>query len=66
MANKPVSVDIARTRPRFDGESPHWLGMGMGMGMGNPWLFQLGIGMGIGMYISPPYYPSTFKLLKYS
>ena len=23
MANKPVPVGIARTRPRFDGESPH-------------------------------------------
>ena len=23
MANKPVLVGIARTRPRFDGESPH-------------------------------------------
>jgi len=22
MANKPVSVGITRTRPRFDGESP--------------------------------------------
>jgi len=52
MANKPVSVGIVRTRPRFDGESPHWLGMGMGMG--NPRLFQLGMGMGMGMYIYPP------------
>jgi len=52
MANKPVPVGIARTRPRFDGESPHWLGMGMGMG--NPRLFQLGMGMGMGMYIYPP------------
>jgi len=25
MANKPVPMDIIRTRPRFDGESPHWL-----------------------------------------
>jgi len=54
MANKPVPVGIARIRPRFDGESPHWLGMGMGMGMGNPRLFQLGMGMGMGMYIYPP------------
>jgi len=23
MANKPVPVGIARTRPRFDGKSPH-------------------------------------------
>jgi len=23
MANKPVTVGIAQTRPRFDGESPH-------------------------------------------
>jgi len=23
MANKPVLVGIARTRPRFDGESPY-------------------------------------------
>jgi len=23
MANKPVPVGIVRTRPRFDGESPH-------------------------------------------
>jgi len=23
MANKPVLVDIVRTRPHFDGESPH-------------------------------------------
>jgi len=60
MTNKLVLVGIARTRSRFDGESPHWLGMGMGMG--NPRLFQLGMGM----YISPPYYPSPFKLLKYS
>jgi len=52
MANKPVPVGIVRTRPRFDGESPHWLGMGMGMG--NPRLFQLGMGMGMGMYIYPP------------
>jgi len=54
MANKPVTMGIARTRPRFDGESPHWLGMGMSMG--NPRLFQLGMGMGMGMYISPPYF----------
>ena len=54
MANKPVPVGIARTRPRFDGESPHWLDMDMGMGMGNPQIFQLGVGMGMGMYISPP------------
>jgi len=47
MTNKPVPVGIARTRLRFDGESPHWLGMGMDMG--NPQLFQLGMGM----YISP-------------
>jgi len=31
MANKFVSVGIARTRPRFDGKFPYWLGMGMGM-----------------------------------
>jgi len=31
MANKPVLVGIARTRLRFDEESPHWLDMGMGM-----------------------------------
>jgi len=47
MANKPVPVGIVQIRPRFDGESPHWLDMGMG----NPRLFQLGMGM----YISPPY-----------
>ena len=47
MTNKPVPVGIARTRLRFDGESPHWLGMGMDMG--TPQLFQLGMGM----YISP-------------
>jgi len=52
MANKSVSVGIARIRPRFDGEFPHWLGMSMGMG--NPQLFQLGMGMGMGMYIYPP------------
>jgi len=52
MANKPVPVGIVRIRPRFDGESPHLLGMGMGMG--NPRLFQLGMGMGMGMYIYPP------------
>jgi len=52
MANKLVPVGIARTRPCFDGESPHLLGMGTGMG--NPRLFQLGIGMSTGMYISPP------------
>ena len=46
MANKFVPVGIVRTRPRFDGESPHWLGMGMGMG--NPRLFQLSMGMGMG------------------
>jgi len=51
MANKPAPVGIVRTRPRFDEESPHWLGMGMGMG--NPRLFQLGMGMVMGMYISP-------------
>ena len=51
-ANKLVPVGIARTRPRFDGESSHWLGMGMGMG--NPRLFQLGMGMGMGMYTSQP------------
>jgi len=50
MANKLVPVDIVRTRPRFDGESPHWLCMGMG----NPRFFQLGMGMGMGMNISPP------------
>jgi len=49
MANKPTPVGIARTRPCFDRESPHWLGMGMR----NPRFFQLGMGMGI--YISPPY-----------
>jgi len=54
MTNKPVSVGIARTRSRFDGESPYWLGMGMGMGMENPRLFQLGMGMGMEIYISPP------------
>jgi len=54
MANKLVPVGIVRTRPRFDGESPHWLGMGMGMG--NPRFFQLGMGMGMGMNISPPYF----------
>jgi len=48
MANKPVSVGIARTRPRFDGKSPHWLGMGMR----NPRLFQLGMGMSMAMDIS--------------
>jgi len=48
MANKHVSVGIARTCPSFDGESPHWLDMGMG----NPRLFQLGMGMSMGMYIS--------------
>jgi len=63
MCNKLVPVDITRIRPRFDGEFPHWLGIGMGMG---PRLFQLDMGMGMGMYISPPYYPSPFKLLKYS
>jgi len=47
MANKSVPVGIARTRPRFDGESPHWLGMGMG----NFWLFQLGMGMVMGSVI---------------
>ena len=52
MANKPASVGIVRTRPRFDRESSHWLGMGMGMR--NPRFFQLGMGMGMGMYISPP------------
>jgi len=52
MTNKLVPVGIARTRPRFDGESPHWLAMGMGMG--NPRLFQLGMRMVIEMYISPP------------
>ena len=52
MANKLVPVGIARTRLRFDGESPHSLGMGMSMG--NPQLFQLGMGMGMRMYISPP------------
>jgi len=31
MANKSVFVDIVRTRSRFDGEFPHWLGMDMGM-----------------------------------
>jgi len=51
MANKPAPVGIARTRPRFDGESPHWLGMGMGME--NLRLFQLGTGMGMRMNISP-------------
>ena len=65
MANKPISVSIVRIRPRFDGEFPHWLSMSMGMGIENPRLFQLGMGMGMGMYISPPYYPSPFKLLKY-
>jgi len=50
MVNKLVPVGIARTRPRFDGESPHWLGISMGMG--NPQFFQLGMGMG--MNISPP------------
>jgi len=25
MANKPIPVGIVRTRPRFEGESPHWL-----------------------------------------
>jgi len=44
-------VGIARTRPRFDEESPHWLSMGMG----NPRFFQLSMGMRIGMNISPPY-----------
>jgi len=48
MANKRVPVGIVRTRPRFDGESSHWLGMG------NPRLFQLGMGMVMGMYISSP------------
>jgi len=53
MENKPAPVGIARTRPRFDEKSPHWLGMGMGMG--NPRLFQLGMWMVMGMYIAPPY-----------
>jgi len=61
MANKPVPLGITQIRPRFDGESPHWLGMGVGMG--NPQFFQLGMGMGMGMYISPPY---TRPRLKYS
>ena len=67
MANKPVPVGIIRTRPRFDGESPLWLGMGMGMGMGmgNTQNFQLGMGMGMGIYIYPPKYPSPLKLLNY-
>ena len=39
MANKPVPVGIARTRPRFDGESP---------------TFSVGYGDGYGMYIYPP------------
>jgi len=29
MANKLAPVGIARACSRFDGESPHWLGMGM-------------------------------------
>jgi len=49
MTNKLISVGIARIRPRFDGESPHWLGMDMG----NPQLFQLGMRMGMRMYTSP-------------
>jgi len=61
MANKPVPVGITRIRPRFDGESPLWLGMGMGMG--NTRNFQLGMEMGI--YIYPPKYPSPLKLLNY-
>jgi len=51
MTNKPVPVGIVWTRLRFDGESPHWLGMDMGME--NPRFFQLGMGMGMGMNISP-------------
>jgi len=51
MTNKLVPVSIARTRPRFDGKFPNWLGMCMG----NPRLFQLSMGMVMGMYISPPY-----------
>jgi len=51
MTNKLAPVGIARTRTRFDGESPHWLDMGMGMG--NSRLFQLGMGMVMGMYIYP-------------
>ena len=49
MTNKLAPVGIARTRTRFDGESPHWLDMGMG----NSRLFQLGMGMVMGMYIYP-------------
>jgi len=52
MVNKSVSVGIARTRSRFDGETPHW--PGMYMGMGNPRFFQLGMGMGMGINIFPP------------
>jgi len=31
MTNKLVPVDIVRTRPRFEGESSHWLGIRMRM-----------------------------------
>jgi len=37
MSNKLVIVGIARTRPYYDGKSPHWLGMSMNME--NPRLF---------------------------
>jgi len=52
MANKLVFVCIVRTRPRFDGESPHWLSMGMGTG--NLRFFQLGMDMWMGINISSP------------
>jgi len=40
MTNKLVPVDIVRTRPRFEGESSHWLGIRMRMD--NPWLIGYG------------------------
>jgi len=70
MANKLVPVDIARIRPRFDGKSPHWLGMGMGMG--NPRLFTTGYEDSYGdihilaIILVPAISLSSFKLLKYS
>jgi len=46
MTNKLVSVGIAQTCHRFDGESSHWLSMSMR----NFRLFQLGMRMGMEIY----------------
>jgi len=48
MTNKFIFVGIVRTRSRFDGKFPHWLGMSMEISR----LLQLSMGIYISCHIS--------------